>query len=63
MIEQLRTPWPRPEMIELIYFITRRFVKSDGKSFFLTSDNPVHFFESVGLSSPVGELSSRSQSI
>ncbi len=24
MIEQLRTPWPRPEMIELIYFMTRR---------------------------------------
>ncbi len=24
--------------------------------FFLTSDNPAHFFESVGLSSPVAEL-------
>jgi hypothetical protein len=56
VIEQLRIPWPQAEMVEAIFNMTWRLVTTGGPSYFLTSDNPAHFFESVGLSSPVAEL-------
>jgi hypothetical protein len=56
VIEQLRIPWPQPEMVQAIHSMTWRFIKTAGPSYFLTSDNPAHLIESVGYASPVAEL-------
>jgi hypothetical protein len=56
MTDFIRTPWPFPSMIDAIHGMTWRFLRSTGPSYFLTSDNPVSFFEDEGLASRECEL-------
>jgi hypothetical protein len=56
VIEQIRIPWPTPEMVALVFGMTWRFVTTVGPSYFLTSDNPAFIFEGLGLAGPGAEL-------
>jgi hypothetical protein len=56
IMEQIRRPWPGLELVNLIYDMAWRFVITTGPSFFLTSDNPVFFFEGLGLKRDTAEL-------
>jgi hypothetical protein len=56
VVDQIRTPWPSPAVLEAVYVMTWRFFKIDGPAYFLTSDNPAHFFEASGVGSPDSEF-------
>jgi len=56
IIEQIRTPWPSQQMIDLIYAMAWRVVETSGPSLFLTSDNPAFFFGAYGLGSEESEI-------
>ncbi|NQT17798.1 MAG: DUF4238 domain-containing protein [Planctomycetes bacterium] len=56
IIRQFRAPWASERIVGLIYAMSWRFVSTEGPTYFLTSDNPVFFFESHGLGSPESEL-------
>jgi hypothetical protein len=43
-------------LVELIYSVTWRLARSKGPSFFITTDNPVFFFEDFGLKGEEAEL-------
>ena len=43
-------------MLKAIHGMYWRFLRSEGPSYFLTSDNPVHFFYGYGLGNPKCEL-------
>jgi hypothetical protein len=49
-------PWPSERMVRTISEMTWRIVVNAAKSPFITTDNPVHFFPSYGLSKPESEL-------
>ena len=49
VINQIRTPWPFQSMLVVIHSMNWRVIRTAGPSFFLTSDNPVSFFEDRGL--------------
>lgn len=57
IIEQIRSPWPSERMFTAIHDMTWRIVSSPDKSSrLLTSDNPAHFFEWLGLGRSESEL-------
>jgi DNA-binding transcriptional MerR regulator len=56
VIEQIETPWPTPEMVELIFVMTWRLCLTRGPSLFLTSDNPAYYFEHCGMKGQEAEL-------
>src|SRR5208337_5037438 len=49
-------PNTTPQVIEAIRNMTWCFLMFSGPPAFLTSDNPVFFFESIGLGNPISEL-------
>lgn len=49
--------WVLPEVVEHLYKMTWRILVSNNENAFLTSDNPFHFFESMGLANPDVEVS------
>jgi hypothetical protein len=56
IIEQIRTPWASKQMISLVSAMSWEIVHSGGPNYFLTSDNPVYFFEAFGMGKPKSEL-------
>ena len=56
VVETIETPWPFQSMLASIFRMTWRFVRADGSSSFLTSDNPAYFFAAYGLGRPESEL-------
>ena len=56
IIEQIRLPWANEEMINLIYTMPWRILKSTGPDYFVTSDNPAYFFEGFGLKNLESEI-------
>lgn len=57
VISQIRSPWPRQRIVELIYAMAWRVIIADVPERFLTSDNPAFFFEGYGLGRPEAEIS------
>jgi hypothetical protein len=55
--ETLRCPWPSETIFALIQGMTWRILKSSGPDSFLTSDNPVFYFECWGFGCPEAEIS------
>ena len=53
----IRRQWVSPVVIGCISSMTWRVIKADDSNRFLTSDNPVFFFEGCGLSPTFGEFS------
>jgi hypothetical protein len=56
VLEQVRSPWPRRQYVELLLAMTWRVVLADTRGRFVTSDNPAFFFEGYGLGSPEAEV-------
>ena len=56
IIEHIRAPWPSEQVLALVSAMNWRIVSSGESLFFLTSDNPVYFFEAYGLGSAESEL-------
>jgi len=52
----IETPWPFASMLLVIHSMYWRLFRSNGPSYFLTSDNPAHFFEGYGLGHEYCEL-------
>lgn len=53
---EIFAPWPSEGVIEAIYNMDWRFVIAEGDEYFVTSDNPVFFFESYGLGTSGSEI-------
>jgi hypothetical protein len=49
VVEQIKSPWPREFMINLIFDMTWRFVRATSTQEFITTDNPAFFFQCWGL--------------
>lgn len=47
--ELVQRQLPLPGVVEQLYVMTWRIMRSDAPDYFLTSDNPVHFFRWMGL--------------
>ncbi|MGD2103252.1 MAG: DUF4238 domain-containing protein, partial [Acidimicrobiia bacterium] len=56
LIEQIRSPWPTPKVVNAVFSMRWRFGVASGPSFFVTSDNPVFFFRSFGVGRVESEL-------
>jgi len=56
VLEQVRSPWPSREVLELVAKKTWRLVFSEPSISFVTSDTPAVFFEGLGLGNPDSEL-------
>jgi hypothetical protein len=54
--EQIQSPWPTGPMIRLVYGMHWRFVCAEGDDYFVTTDNPVFFFECYGLGTENSEF-------
>jgi len=54
--DQINSPWPTGEMIDLVYRMSWRFIIADGYQFFVVTDNPAFFFECYGLGTKNSEL-------
>lgn len=56
LIAEIHQPWPSERIVRAIADFTWRIVISSGPQYFVTSDNPAFFFESLGLGNPEAEL-------
>lgn len=54
--DQIISPWPTMEMIDLVYRMSWRFIVADSYQFFVVTDNPAFLFECYGLSTKNSEL-------
>ena len=54
--DQIDSPWPTTKMVEAVAGMAWRLVFTQGPQFFITSDNPAFFFESLGVGTPEGEI-------
>ena len=57
ILAHIRSPWPSKGVLEAIIRMTLRVVRTEGPTFFATSDNPVFFFPSLGLGNELSEIS------
>jgi hypothetical protein len=57
VLQQIREPWPSQQMVQLLFRMTWRLLISSGPAYFLTSDNPACYFQSLGLGRKESELS------
>jgi hypothetical protein len=57
IVEEMREPWPSPDMLAAIFRMPWRVLVTGGPTFFMTSDNPVFFFDAYGLGTPDAEIS------
>jgi hypothetical protein len=57
VLERIRKPWPREDIMALILRMKWRIVTSSGPVFFLTNDNPAFYFSGFGLGNENSELS------
>ena len=51
----IRSPWPSPRFVELLYTMTWRVVVSSSEKL-ITSDNPAHYFDAYGIGNPESEV-------
>lgn len=51
----IRSPWPSMDAFQRLHAMTWRLLTTTGPSFFMTSDNPVFTFHSIGLGDPGSE--------
>ena len=56
VVEQIHSPWPRWQYVDLVFSMMWRVVVTDSANRFLTSDNPAFFFEAYGLGRPEAEI-------
>lgn len=56
VVDQIRSPWPQRQYVELLLAMTWRIIVADARNRFLTSDNPAFFFEAYGLRSAEAEV-------
>jgi hypothetical protein len=56
LIRQFEEPWPSADVVGAIAAMTWRFALSAGPSYFLTSDNPLFFFDCWGIGSGQSEI-------
>lgn len=54
--EQIRSPFPNQSLIALVYRMHWRFVRAARDEYFVTTDNPVFFFECYGLGTEYSEF-------
>lgn len=54
---RVREPWPSLRVCQAIHEMTWRLLTPKGSIEFITSDNPVFFFECYGLATPNSEMS------
>lgn len=54
--EQIRSPWPGEKICQAVFGMKWRLLTTCGPSFFLTSDNPVFTFHSLGFAHAESEL-------
>jgi len=54
--DQIRRPWPTKPMLDALFDMTWRLLKTEGPIHYMTSDNPAHFFEAYGLATEHAEL-------
>lgn len=52
----MREPWIQQELVDMIYTMAWRIIRTDGPNAFFTGDNPVSFTHETGLLHPDGEL-------
>ena len=55
VVKLIRSPWPSPRYVELLYSMTWRIIRSNSERF-ITSDNPAYFFSAYGIGSPETEV-------
>ena len=55
--EVIQRQWMFPWVVKLLRMMTWRIIESDPQNFFLTSDNPVFYFEWLGFEHPAVEVS------
>ena len=53
---QMRSPWPSFELVTIVHNMDWQLVAAPDGEFFVTSDNPMFFFESFGLGNPESEF-------
>jgi Protein of unknown function (DUF4238) len=56
VLEKIETPWPFESMLLIIHSMYWRILRTDGPSYFLSSDNPAYFFYGMGLKHEECEL-------
>lgn len=56
VIDQIRSPWGIANVTDAIYDMKWTFIKSNGNSYFITSDNPVFVFRCYGLRTQYSEM-------
>jgi hypothetical protein len=56
VLDQLKVPWPSPEMVEVIRRMHWRLLVAAAPEIFVTSDNPLFYFEGWGLGRPESEF-------
>ena len=55
-LEPMRAPWIQQQLVDMIYAMTWRVIRTDTPSAIFTGDNPVSFTHETGLLHPDGEL-------
>lgn len=55
LVDQIRRPWPTDRVVQAIFDMTWRVLVTKSEAF-ITTDNPVFFFRSLGLATPESEL-------
>ena len=56
LLEQIRSPWPTQAMVEAIFQMSWRVLRSQGPDWFITCDNPAYFHKAFGLATKDAEL-------
>jgi Protein of unknown function (DUF4238) len=55
-VDQIEEPWPSPGVVNAVFDMTWRILRTNGFQFFITTDNPVFFFRGWGIGRPQSEL-------
>ncbi len=56
IVSRIRSPWPAEKILRCVIGMTWRIVTAVDTGFFITSDNPVFYFDAFGLGCPESEL-------
>lgn len=56
LVEQALVPWVSEGVLDIIRRMSWRLIESHGPRYFITSDNPMFFFEGLGLGGPQSEF-------
>lgn len=53
---EVEKPWATERIVRAIHSMVWRFMRAPPGEFFVTSDNPVHYFDGYGLDTPEAEM-------